>query len=251
MDNYTIAESCTLPSLGRLYEPSFDPEIRVRSMTTEDEMKRLSPSSSFYKTLCEILDDCIVSERLPISAYDMCLGDYQVLLHKVRVATYGAEYPLESVCPHCGVSNRTVVNLDQLETEVYSEDIEELRKVELPVSGKLVTLRLQTARMLDQVTARCAEIKKRSPEAEGDFTYLLTLAAAIDLVDGNKVAPHKLEDWLRKLPMRDTNILLRRSSKLNQAIGVKTTIDAKCGGCGGDYTIPFRLNSEFFGPSEG
>lgn len=121
MENYTIAESCTLPSLGKLYELPFNPELRVRSMTTEDEMKRLSPSSSFYKTLCEILDDCIVGEKPPISCYDMCLGDYQVLLHKVRVATYGAEYPMESQCPYCGRSNRVVFNLDELETETYTE----------------------------------------------------------------------------------------------------------------------------------
>ena len=39
-EKYTIAERDTLPSHGLLYEKDINPEIKLRSMTVRDEMKR-------------------------------------------------------------------------------------------------------------------------------------------------------------------------------------------------------------------
>lgn len=250
MEDYTISESVTLPSGGHIYDTPVRAEFRVRSMTTEDEMKRLSPSDRTYQTLCEILDDCILGERPGISSYDLCLGDYQVLLHKVRVATYGPEYPLEALCPYCQSPVKVVVDLDQLEVQGYNQGIQEKMIVMLPVSKKKVKLRFQTPRILDNVELRAREVRSKNPELKEDFRYLLSITSAIDLIDDRKVEPHKLEAWVRQLPQRDTNLILRRVSKLNQEIGIKTTLEAKCGGCGGGFTIPFRYNTEFFGPTE-
>jgi hypothetical protein len=86
MNNYSIAEEYTLPSLGKVYTQKINPLVKLRSMTTEEEMKRLSPSERQYKNLCDIIDDCIV-EPIGISAYDMCIADYQFLLHKLRIVT--------------------------------------------------------------------------------------------------------------------------------------------------------------------
>ena len=123
MEDYTISESCMLPSKGQIYDVPVNYEVRVRSMTTQDEMRRLSPSDKAYQTLCEIVDDCIVGERPGISSYDMCLGDYQVLLHKVRSATYGSDYPIESGCPFCGAFNKVNINLDEMEVNEYTDDV--------------------------------------------------------------------------------------------------------------------------------
>ena len=43
-DHITITEDYSLPSKGKIYGKQFDPAIKLRSMTGEDEMKRLSPS---------------------------------------------------------------------------------------------------------------------------------------------------------------------------------------------------------------
>ena len=122
--------------------------------------------------------------------------------------------------------------------------------VNLPVTKKKVKLRFQSARMLDNIKVREKEVKSKCPDLNEDLGYLYTLTYSIDTVDDKKVEPHKLEAWVRKLPLRDSNLLVQRISKLNACIGVKTSIPVKCGGCGGGYTIPFRFNSEFFGPSE-
>ena len=89
--DYTIAESYTLPSLGKVYDHEINPHIKLRSMTTTEEMKRLSPSDRPYENLAEIIDDCLI-EKPDISAYDLCVGDFQFLLHKLRIVTYGPMY---------------------------------------------------------------------------------------------------------------------------------------------------------------
>ena len=70
-----------------------NPNIKIRSMTTEEEMKRLGYTEQPYKMLSEIIDDCLV-DKPGISTYDMCLGDYEFLLHKLRVVTYGSDYKI-------------------------------------------------------------------------------------------------------------------------------------------------------------
>ena len=64
-------------------------------MTTVEEMRRLAPSEHTYKNLCELIDDCMV-EPIGMSVYDMHLADYQYLLHRLRIVTYGVDYKYES-----------------------------------------------------------------------------------------------------------------------------------------------------------
>ena len=51
--NYTIAEGYRLPSEGLIYDVAVNPEIELRSMSARDEMKRLNPTSTPFKTLAE------------------------------------------------------------------------------------------------------------------------------------------------------------------------------------------------------
>ena len=40
MADYTIAEEYKLPSEGKIYSVPFDPKVKLRSMTVQEEMKR-------------------------------------------------------------------------------------------------------------------------------------------------------------------------------------------------------------------
>ena len=53
--NYTIGEGVELPSKGLIYGKQVNPHIELRSMTARDEMKRLSPSTTQFKTLSDII----------------------------------------------------------------------------------------------------------------------------------------------------------------------------------------------------
>ena len=101
MEDYTIAEDYVLPSLGKVYDKAVNPNVKIRSMTTEEEMKRLGHTDKPRKLLAEIIDDCLI-EKPGISSYDLCIGDFQYLMHKLRIVTYGSDYLMQTRCPLCG-----------------------------------------------------------------------------------------------------------------------------------------------------
>ena len=245
---YTIAEEFTLPSEGKVYSKPVNPVIKLRSMTTEDEMRRLSRSDRPYKNLCEMIDSCIVGDKPGISTYDMCLGDYQYLLHRLRVVTYGPEYEMQSVCPFCGHVNKVTINLDDIPVFTYSDEIEKYLEIKLPKSEKVIKVRMQTPRIVDDITVKADNMKKKNPNIS-DPTVMLMISSLIEKVDGNIIDSVKLENMIRKLPMADTNYLLKNAEKLNSSIGIDPIILFGCDGCGVDYTAPFRITPEFFGPS--
>ena len=249
MTNYSIAEEYTLPSCGKVYTQKIDPVVKLRSMTTEEEMKRLAPSDRQYKNLCEIIDDCMINP-VGISSYDMCLADYQFLLHKLRIVTYGSEYKTSSMCPYCGTEAGTTIDLNNLVVVSCNiEDLSKLMEIELPRTGKKVHLTLQTPRMLDDITIRNKELIKKSKGAASDATLIYTLCSLISTIDGQHMDPVKKEEFVRNLPMMDTNYIMKHAKKLVESFGIVPYVEETCTFCGLDYTSSFRFTSEFFGPS--
>jgi hypothetical protein len=249
MANYSIAEEYTLPSLGKVYEPNVNPNVKIRSMTTQEEMKRLAPSDKAYKNLCDVIDDCLV-ENPGISAYDMCLADYQFLLHKLRIVTYGAAYDTISKCPHCLSSNDNTIDLSEVPVKNYdNNDFAKLTSFKLPRSGNNITIKVQTPRMVDEVNSRVKELKKKSKNQAADPALLFTIAGLIDTIDGEKLDPVQREKFARELPMMDTNYIIKHAQKLVESFGLDLRLEFTCPICGLDYTSYFRVTSEFFGPS--
>lgn len=240
MEEYTIAHEYTLPSKGLVYSESVNPNVKLRSMTTEDEMKRLGHSDRPYKLISEIIDSCLI-EKPGISSYDMCLGDYQYLLYRLRAVTYGPDYNVNTICPICGNKNETTVDLDSLEVISYNEDIAKHLNIELPVSHKNIKLKMQTPRMLDDISL------KGPSNADNGFAFLFTLMSMIEKVDGEYLDEVKLESFVRHLPARDSNYIIKSIEKLN--IGINNKINCKCGKCHSDYSTLFPITGEFFGPS--
>ena len=249
MNNFTIANEFTLPSKGKVYSREINPQFKLRSMTTVEEMKRLNHSDKPNKNIAEIIDDCLV-EKIGISAYDLCLPDFQYMLHKLRITTYGTRYKLTSKCPWCGSNNLNEVNLEQLHLTEFDEEIyEKYSRFELPSTGKEITLRMQTPRMLDNISAKVKDARKKNPNFVGDPAFLFTLQALIDTIDGTVPEQFRVEDFVRRMPMMDANYILKSAEKLNESFGLDKSLEHTCSVCGLDYTGNFRTTPEFFGPS--
>lgn len=249
-NSYTLTQSCTLPSLGKMYDVEFDPHITLRSMTTLEEMRRLSHSERPLKVLCDIIDDCMV-EKCPISSYDMIISDYQYLLHQLRIVTYGPKYKLQNTCPYCLHVNEDVVDLSQLNVLELDEDINDLLVLVLPRTKHKVKLRMQTPRLIDDINLKVAEAKKRSKTSSvGDPTFLFSLQALIDTVDDQELNAVEMEKFIQSLPMADANKIIRRSEKLVQKVGLDLSLNVECAACGGSYESTFRQGPEFFGPTD-
>lgn len=246
-ENITIQEDYSLPSKGQIYGKAFDPIVKLRSMTVAEEMKRLTATDNPYKAMSEIIEACLVT-KLPISVYDMCLGDYQYLLHKLRVVTYGPNYTLSVVCPFCGQIYENTINLDDLKVNEYDEEINKLLEVKLPVTGKTVRLRLQTPKDLDNIERKKKEMKKQFPDMKEDPTLLLNLETLVYMVDGQPVNPATIQNTLKNLPLKDSMVILQRGEKINNRIGVDVGLVSKCPNCDREVNSTFRFTSEFFRP---
>lgn len=246
--DYTLTGNYTLPSLGKVYNVDVNPNVKIRSMTVAEEMKRLNSSDRPYKNLADIIDDCLV-DKPGISSYDMCLGDFQYLLHKLRVVTYGTKYRLSSKCPHCGFDNVGDIDLNEMSVSSYTDEVEKYFDIELPVSKNRVRLRMQTPRMLDDINVRVKEITSKRKSSSKDSAFLLNIESVIDTVDGSKLDVFKKSDFVKQLPMADINYILASVNKINELIGLDMTLNATCDFCGLDYDSPFRITPEFFRPS--
>lgn len=243
----SIFETFTLPSKGLVYDTPINPEITLRSMNTLDELLRCSPSETPYKVMCDIIEGCM-KEKPAIHVYDMCIGDYQFLLHKIRIVTYGSDYKMSVTCPNCNDFVEVNANLDSLDIIEYNEEYENLKEITLPISNHFIELKYQTPRDLDTIERRNKEIQRKL-KTSVDYKLIYTLMSLIKTVDGQVLNSIQLEEFVKKLPMKDVNYLINTADKLNKSIGIDNTVLAKCSHCGYEMVVPFRLTSEFFGPS--
>ena len=256
MDNYTIAERYTLPSHGLVYDRDINPEIKLRSMTVRDEMRRLAPvtDGTMYRVMAEIIDDCLI-EKPGISAYDLCVGDYQFLMHKLRIVTYGPEYKIDVRCPICKDWDEHVINLESLELAELTEfDKAEELTLTLPVSKKVIELNVTTPRMLDNIEKEVSRIakqyKKQNKEmSDIDWHLLYQLVYSIKTVDGQKLSVSDKENFCNKLVGRDYNAIIQKLEALDRKVGLGANVEVHCNNCGYDMITPFRLTSEFFRPT--
>lgn len=246
MEDYTIAESYELPSKGLVYDKPVNPKIKIRSMTTEEEMKRLGHSERPNSLLAEIIDECLV-EKPGISAYDLCIPDYQFLMYKLRIVTYGSKYTFSSICPICGKPSEYTIDLEELPIKLYSEDLRSHLNITLPKTGKQIELRLQTPRILDDVAKKSKDLLSKSSDIKGEPAFLFNLISMINKVDGQVIDEFKLENFVRKLPMADTNFILNNIKEVN--FGLNTEINCTCKHCQADYKSYLPITGEFFGPT--
>ena len=249
LTDYTIAEAYTLPSKGKIYTTKLDPHIELRSMTARDEMRRLSPSSTPLKTLADIIEGCCI-EKPSIHVYDMSLGDYEFLLHKLRIVTYGEDYKVSLRCPECGEVIEAVAKLGQLDVKEFDEDeVRNLQTFLLPKSGRSITLNFLSPRMVEEIEVKVKDMKRRYKNATIDFETLVRLLVNIDLVDGEKKSEHELENIITNLPALDLQKILNNIDKLNKQIGLDNILYLTCPKCSEEVTTFFRFGPEFFRPT--
>lgn len=247
--NYTIMEGYELPSHGKIYEQEVNPHVELRSMTARDEMKRLSPSTTPLKTLADIIEGCCI-EKPAIPVYDMCMGDYEFLLHKLRIVTYGEKYKLTCRCSNCLATVETETNLGELELKEFNEEkFNELKTFELPISRKLITLKVPSPRLVEDTESKTKEMKRKFKNVNLDFEILCKMLCGIEAIDGIKHNQYDMEKILNDLPARDMQKLLNNIDALNTAIGLDTIFEVTCPHCGLDFKTFFRYGPEFFRPT--
>ncbi len=247
--DYTVMEGYELPSEGKIYNVKVNPHVELRSMTGKDELKRLSPSTTPLKTLADIIEGCMI-EKPAVHVYDMALADYEYLLHKLRIVTYGPDYAISVKCPHCGEFIDAKVSLESLALKDPDfAEIEKLKTFTLPVSNRVITLKFLTPRLLDEIDAKVKEAQRRFKGAGYDFETSIKTISCIESVDGEVKSSQALEDILNSLPAKDLAVILTKIDKLNATFGLDNKLFINCGKCGEEVMTFFRFGPEFFRPA--
>lgn len=91
--DYTIMEGYELPSKGLIYDVPVNAHVDLRCLTGSDELKLLAHTTNQFKLLSDVIESCLI-EKPAVHVYDMALGDYEYLLQRLRVVTYGTEYKM-------------------------------------------------------------------------------------------------------------------------------------------------------------
>lgn len=247
MANARIAESCTLPSHGQIYEETIDPNIILSSMKCKHEMRRLNATDNYQKLMAGIIDECLQTD-IGLSSYDLCLGDFQYLLYKLRIITYGPDYEMTAFCPYCGFENYLKVNLDDLEINEFDETLLDLLTFTSPTTKDEIKFTLQTPRTIDKINDKCKEYRKRHKDSNENPTLLYTILYSIEEWNGETPNLITLEEKIKELPMADTNAIINRIDEINSKIGVDLMISDECVLCKTGFTVPFRVNDDFFRP---
>ena len=246
-DSIAIKETFTLPSKGKMYGEGAPAEITLRSWSTLEEMEILGHAENEYKKLCNIIDACIV-DKYPISSYDMVLGDYEFLLHKLRTITMGNEYPMLIQCPNCKRIVSAKTDLDDEEVLEFDADKIGNREITLPVSKKVVKLSFQTPRMLDMIKQRAEEFKKKKKTQGVSYEVLFKAISFVSKIDNETLDEVSLEQAIINLPPRDMLYIVQAGEILNGKVGLDTSVIAKCPECGYEVLTRFQPNTEFFIP---
>ena len=103
--------------------------------------------------------------------------------------------------------------------------------------------------MLDNIANKTKDFKKKSNMLSTDATIVYTTCLLIHSVDGKQLDEITLEDFIRNLPMGDTNTILQYAEKLNSSLGVNSVIECTCPVCGIDSNVVVRSDKQFFRPA--
>lgn len=237
-------ETYELPSRALLYEDEdMVEEIDLRAMKTKEEKMLLG--STGKNAFDMVLGKCIVKPKnYPIGK--LIMPDYHFLVMKLRILSYGSIYHAKYKCqnPSCGETYEYKINLDELPVYNLDEDFEEPFKIELPVSGDTVGLRLLRNKDNKKIKKKAKRIKKKTQGRAGNMEYIYRLAERLVEINDEPVDVNKRKSYIENLHTRDTGYMKNKLGEIE--VGYDLNIFEECPYCGADVEFTLPLNEEFF-----
>lgn len=121
-----------LPSGGKYWEEDslempVSGEIPVYPMTAKDEIIIRTPDALLNgESVVQVIQNCCPSIK---NAWKMPSIDVDATLIAIRIASYGADMPVDTTCPHCSHANRHDVELSNILERIKSPDYAKLLTV--------------------------------------------------------------------------------------------------------------------------
>lgn len=256
-----------LPSTGKFYpDGSLDlppnGEVPVFPMTAADEMKARTPDALFNgAAIADIIASCVPNIKDP---WQMPVADMNALLAAIRLASYGEQMEIVSVCPECSNPNNIDVDLRSIlgSMKQLGEDsftlgdlIFNIKPLSYTQLNDINRAGFFNQRQINDAIGNPMLDEDQKQKALGD-TYraitdltIKTIAATINSIktpDALVTDPSLILDFLTNCakPMyeeiKNQSIKIRNNSDL-------TPLPVVCGNCEHEYDQPFTLDiSNFF-----
>lgn len=239
-----------VPSLGKCYpqgHPLCDREsVEIRPMTSREEC--IIMNRVFIKkgtVITELIKSCLVDKS--IDPRTLLSGDRNALLVSIRITGYGAEYPIEVVCPECGEKVKFDFDLSQL--PIKTLDITPLRQNEnlfefkLPQTGKVIGFKYLIGQ--DEEEKAIEDEKRKKLKLGGDDSIVTNLLKTVVSIDGSTDRT-KIGQFVRLMPARDS-LALRKHMRDNEPT-VLFRQEMTCELCDSSSEVTVPLDVTFLWP---
>jgi len=164
--------------------------------------------------------------------------DIEVILVKIRQATFGKMLAMQVTCPRCGKQQTVSLDLSKLKIKNLKDKKKRSVSLTLKKSKKKVVVRLLGLQQLFDLNAAIREANK-------EF-YTTTVALSLEEIDGKSpVKPEDIED----IPLTDLQQIDKAFDKIRGSIDNK--IEHECDACKSEFDTPLPVvEPGFFAPSQ-
>lgn len=256
---FGLGSETILPSNGLLYDGKVpDGRVQILPMTTREEKMIASSGSGAAATAVDTLITRCVRGLNGVAADDLVVGDRLHLIMAIRAVSLGDDYEFSIRCESCNAKFKSTVKIpDDLTTLYLKKGFEEPFKVELPVSGALLKLRLLRGKDEKDIAKYSERASKNASRAEDQsYTYRIVKQIAsmnltpddseTEIINDTPEATRKLMDIYDTLQVKDS-VELRNVFSENDC-GVDTNLEHNCPKCNAYFDASMPMQIEFFRP---
>lgn len=233
-----------LPSRGKYYQDSEDPDIRKGTimlvpMSVADEEILTNKAYQKNGSMFRVLFDTCMASNYP--AEKLLQFDVMYIMYLLRQISYGDDYKFNVHCDECDKDFEYTMNVSDIAWKELPDDEPDVRDIKLPRSGYTVTMPLPRLGMDED-----QEMIKRQNADNDMATDMVTLfvSRTISIRDpnGNEVPPSDWIEFFHELPTIDRNAI--NNSFKNADNNPKVSI--VCPKCGNIIKMAVPIDTDFF-----
>ena len=191
------------------------------------------------KLLSDLLSDFQTKEGMPANIvpseaiWQIPSEDLEVLLIKIREATYGPNFAMPSICLHCGKQQLKKIELNKLEIKKLANKAVRTKKLTLPKSGKEAEVKLLYLKDL-------FELYKDVQDKKHELFTSTTFRSLKNLGGKSPITADDLDD----LPVTDIQLIVEEYMNLRGSIDLMIT--HTCDSCGKEFQNPLGVMDPLF-----
>lgn len=256
-----------LPSGGKFYPPSSislpaNGEMPIYPMTAVDEITNRTPDALFNgSATANIIRSCVPDIK---EAWDVSAVDLSALLCAVRLASYGHDMNISTVCPKCGNVHDVVIDLraviDSIKMPDYGEPLTagDLNFYFNPLTYRQINeiskTQFEDSKLIQVLNNNEIPEEERMEKLGDAFRRITSLTirsisssiAAIKTPDAMVTDHAQIEELLINAPKSLFELVRDRVVKLREQTDLKP-VQITCESCQNEYPQDFTLDmSNFF-----